>query len=96
MPATAEAFAAGDISPRHASVLASLAGGRTADCFARDEVILVDDARTMAWPDFCRAVEYWRHCADPDGIEQDAAHDEALRRVHLSQGLRGTGILDGR
>ncbi|MGH9289616.1 MAG: DUF222 domain-containing protein [Acidimicrobiales bacterium] len=95
MPATAEAFAAGDISSRHASVLASLAGGRTAELFARDETELVDDARRLAWPDFCRVVEYWRQCADPDGTERDAAHDEALRRVHLSPGLRGTGHLDG-
>jgi hypothetical protein len=95
MPARAEAFATGDISPRHASVLASLAGGRTAELFARDEVMLVGLARTMAWPDFCRAVEYWRQFADPDGVERDAAHDETLRRVHLSPGLRGTGHLDG-
>jgi hypothetical protein len=95
MPATAEAFAAGDISERHASVLAALAGGGTAAHFARDEAELVDDARHLSWADFCRVVEYWRQCADPDGIEKDAAHDEALRRVHLSQGLRGTGHLDG-
>jgi hypothetical protein len=95
MPATAEAFAAGEICQRHAAVLASLAAGRTAEFFARDEAELVDDARRLTWPDFCRAVEYWRQCADPDGIEKDAAHDEALRRVHLSPGLRGTGHLDG-
>ena len=95
MPATTEAFAAGEISLRHANVLASLAGGRTAECFARDETILVDDARTMSWADFVRAIEYWRQHADPDGVERDAQHDEALRRVHLSPGLRGTGILDG-
>ena len=95
MPATAVAFAAGDISQRHASVLASLAGGRVAECFARDEAELVDDARRLSWAEFCRAVEYWRQCADPDGTERDAAHDEALRRVHLSPGLRGTGHLDG-
>jgi Domain of unknown function (DUF222) len=95
MPVTAEALAAGDISQRHASVLASLAGGCTAEFFARDEAVLVDDARRLSWPGFCRAMEYWRQCADPDGIEKDAAHDEALRRVHLSGGLRGTGHLDG-
>jgi Domain of unknown function (DUF222) len=95
MQLTAEAFTAGDISQRHAAVLASLAGDRTGDLFARDEALLVDDARRLPWPDFCRAVEYWRQCADPDGTEGDAAHDEALRRVHLSQGLRGTGHLDG-
>ncbi|MGH9230058.1 MAG: DUF222 domain-containing protein [Acidimicrobiales bacterium] len=96
MPLTAEALAVGDISQRHASVMASLAGGRTTEFFARDEAVLVDFARRLSWADFFRAVEYWRQCADPDGTEGDAAHDEALRRVHLSEGLRGTGILDGR
>jgi Domain of unknown function (DUF222)/HNH endonuclease len=95
MAATAQAFSAGEVSARHVSVLASLNGGRTGDWFARDEVMLVGFARTMGWPEFCRAVEYWRQCADPDGTERNAAHDEALRRVHLSTGLRGTGHLDG-
>jgi Domain of unknown function (DUF222) len=95
MPATAEAFAAGDISLRHAMVLASLAGGRTAEYFVRDEAILVDHARTLSWADFVRAIEYWRQHADPDGVERDAEHDQALRRVHLSPGMRGTGVLDG-
>jgi Domain of unknown function (DUF222) len=62
MPVTAEAFATGHIGQRHAAVLASLAGGRTAAGFARDEVMLVGFACTMAWADFCRAVEYWRRC----------------------------------
>jgi hypothetical protein len=65
MPATAGAIAAGDISVRHAMVLASLAGGRTAEFFARDEALLVDHARTMAWADFVRAVEYWRPARRP-------------------------------
>jgi hypothetical protein len=34
MPVTTEAFAAGDVSQRHALVLASLAGGQTAQFFA--------------------------------------------------------------
>ncbi|MGH9288821.1 MAG: HNH endonuclease signature motif containing protein, partial [Acidimicrobiales bacterium] len=44
MPATAEALAVGNISSRHAAVLASLAGGRTAELFARDEALLVGHA----------------------------------------------------
>jgi Domain of unknown function (DUF222) len=94
MPATAEALAAGDISPRHAMVLASLAGGRTAEYFVRDEALLVAHARNLLWADFVRAIEYWRQHTDPDGTERDADHDQALRRVHLSPGMRGTGILD--
>jgi hypothetical protein len=76
--------------------LGSLNGGRTAEPFARDEAALVDDARGLSWPEFCVAIDYWRQHADPDGIERDAEPDEAARRLHLSPGLRGTGILDGR
>jgi hypothetical protein len=96
MPETRAAFGAGDITARHAAVLGSLNTGRTAGLFARDEAALVDDARGLSWPEFCVAIDYWRQHADPDGAERDAEHDEALRRVHLSPGLRGTGILDGR
>ncbi len=95
MPATAEAFAAGEITERHAALLGSLNSGRTAAQFAAHEAMLVDQARTLSWPDFCRAVAYWRQLADPDGPEDDAKGDQARRRVHLSPGLRGSGILDG-
>jgi hypothetical protein len=95
MPATNDAFAAGDLWLRHSALLGSLAGGRTAEAFTRDEVLLVGFARSLSWPEFVQAVEYWRQHADPDGTEDDAAHDQALRRVHLSGGLRGTGVLDG-
>src|ERR671911_430300 len=95
MPETRTAFGAGDITARHAGVLGSLNAGRTTALFARDEAELVDDARGLSWPEFCVAVDYWRQHADPDGVERDAAGDEAARRLHLSPGLRGTGILDG-
>ncbi len=95
MPETRQAFGAGDVTASHTEVLGSLNAGRTAAVFARDEAELVDDARCLSWPDFCVAIEYWRQHADPDGVERDAAGDEASRRVHLSPGLRGTGILDG-
>jgi hypothetical protein len=95
MPETRAAFGAGDITARHAAVLGSLNAGRTAALFARDEALLVDDAQRLSWPEFCVAIDYWRQHADPDGTERDAEHDDALRRLHLSPSLRGTGILDG-
>jgi hypothetical protein len=95
MPETRAAFGAGDTTARHAAVLGSLNAGRTAALFARDEALLVDDAQRLSWPEFCVAIDYWRQHADPDGVERDAEHDEAARRLHLSPGLRGTGILDG-
>ena len=95
MPVTAEAFAAGEISLAHVRRLAVLAEGRTAELFTRDEALLVGDAKTLRWVEFCRAVAYWEQLADPDGPEDKAKNDEQARRVHLSAGLRGTGILDG-
>lgn len=94
MPETAAAFAAGDIGVAQAQRLAALASGRTADAFAESEELLVGYARTMGWADFTRACAYWHQLADPDGVERDAAHRDAQRRLHLSQGLHGTGILD--
>jgi hypothetical protein len=65
------------------------------DAFPEAEPWLVDKARSERWVDFCKVTDYWRQVVDPDGVEQDAADDEALRRVHLSEGWRGTGCLDG-
>jgi len=93
MPATADAFAAGHVAEAHASRLAPLSVGRTGEPFTRDEAMLVGYAKNLSWPEFCRAVEYWRQCADPDGAEQDAATDDAARRVDLWEGRRGTGLL---
>jgi hypothetical protein len=41
------------------------------------------------------ALKAWELGADPDGAEDNAAADEANRRVDLSEGLDGTGVLDG-
>lgn len=94
MPETDTALAAGDIGIAQAQRLADLNGPRTAAAFAESETQLVDFARTLDWVDFSRACAYWRQLADPDGAESDAARDESLRRLHLSPGMNGTGILD--
>jgi hypothetical protein len=96
MPQVAESLTRGDVGAYHARRLARLATNpRTADAFAADEHKLLGYAETQEWPQFCRSVTYWEQHADPDGVEQQAGSDEQLRRVHLSDGLGGTGILDG-
>jgi hypothetical protein len=95
MPETSDGLASGDIGVAHAHRLASLNAGRTAHAFPEAEGWLVGKARAERWVDFCRITDYWRQVVDPNGVEQDAATDEELRRVHLSEGWRGTGILDG-
>jgi hypothetical protein len=96
MPEVAESLARGDVGVYHARKLARLATNRrTAEAFTADEHRLVGYAETQEWPTFYRSVTYWEQQADPDGVEQQAGSDETLRRVHLSDGLHGTGILDG-
>jgi Domain of unknown function (DUF222)/HNH endonuclease len=95
MPATAAALAAGDITVAHAQRLASLNRPPLERAFAESEALLVNQATTLPWAGFARAAAYWRQLAEPDGVEAEAAHDESLRRVHLSPGLTGTGVLDG-
>jgi Domain of unknown function (DUF222)/HNH endonuclease len=94
MPETDAAFAAGDIGLAQALRLAELNGGRTEAAFAEAEADLVDNARSMDRVDFSRSCAYWRQAVDPDSVEADAADDESQRRLHLSEGMSGTGILD--
>jgi Domain of unknown function (DUF222) len=95
MPTTAQALADGEIGVAHAQRLAALAAGPTAAAFPDDEALLVGHARSLGWADFWRTTQYWRDVAAPDTPEDEAASDHAARRVHLSEGLRGTGLLDG-
>ncbi len=96
MPATRAALRAGEIAPAHAHRLSTLATGPTAGVFPAGEQCLVGHARTMRWSDFTRTCAYWRDVVEPDGPEDEAARQQASRRVHLSLGLGGVGILDGR
>ena len=93
MPATRASLAAGDITARHAHVLAGLAGPATAAAFAQAEAFLVGQARTMRWADFTRAMAYWRREARPDDPDTQAKSDWEHRGFGLHDGLRGTGLV---
>ncbi len=96
MPVTAAALAAGDIGVAHARRLGALAANpRTAAEFAAGEDLLVGHARSLRFDDFERTCDHWRDAVDPDGPERRRGRDEALRRVHLSPGLGGVGLLEG-
>jgi hypothetical protein len=98
MPATAAALAAGEISERHAEVLAGLAGSprkAVADAFPGAEPKLVEYAKTLGFDEFLVAVRYWEAMVDEDGVEDQAASDRVSRYVHLSQTFRGNWALDG-
>ncbi|HEX6423717.1 MAG TPA: DUF222 domain-containing protein [Acidimicrobiales bacterium] len=96
MPVTAAALGAGDIGVAHARKLGALcANPRTAAEFGAGEAVLVGHARTMRFDDFERICDHWRDTVDPDGPERRRGRDEALRRVDLSPGLGGVGLLEG-
>jgi hypothetical protein len=95
MPATRAALAAGDISEAHAHRLATLNAPDVAAPFVEAEGFLVGQARSMRWDDFMTATEYWLRCAREDTEPDPDTRDRDHRKVHLSRGLRGTGVLSG-
>ena len=93
MPVTAAAHGAGDISVAHVERLIRAAKVNL-EAFATDEEMLVGHARDLRFDDFCRALDYWCQLHDPDGTEDHARDRYAQRRLHLSETLDGTGVLD--
>jgi hypothetical protein len=95
MPATTDALAAGEVTVHHARRLSALNRPEVADAFADSEPMLVGQARNLTWAHFTRTTNYWLQLAQPDQAEDDASAQEAARRVHMSPGMDGTGLLDG-
>ena len=98
MPTTRAALRDGRIDAQHVQVLARLAGSarpHVAARFIADEELLVGFAVDLRFDDFERAVAYWLQQADADGVERDAADEEAARYLHASTTLGGTVVLDG-
>ena len=87
LPAVAEAFAAGDISARHARVVATAHTRGRAEQLAPIEEHLADLAKEMKPSEFGAVVRRYTDAIDGDG---GAENEEALfarRRLHLSRSL---------
>jgi hypothetical protein len=89
LPLVAVAWAAGDLSEAQVRRLVSLRNARTAEALRRHEAALIEQARTLSFPDFCQAIEYWRLHADPDGASQQDVDRRDRRRVTLDETLSG-------
>jgi hypothetical protein len=86
---TEEAFLAGEIGSGHVSLLVGASRPATKDALARDEEMLVGQARELCFSDFARVIAYWDQLADPDGAE-DADQDRRNRRdVYLAPSIHG-------
>src|SRR5216684_4291453 len=85
LPNTKQALAEGDISYRHATLIAE-AAGQLGDKFeAQAETILVDAAKELDPWRLQRAILHLKHCLDSDGVLSDAAKAHGRRFLHLSQ-----------
>ena len=95
MDVVEKAWLSGEVGEAQVNLLARARTPRRAETFTRDEELLVSQAATLRYGHFCRALAYWCYRADPDGSEDEAADDFKARQLHLSEGFRGTKILNG-
>lgn len=94
MPVVAAAFASGELTERHVSLLAR-AQRFAPDHFARDEQVLADQARTLTFTELTRAVAYWRQLADDDRAEGEAGRRRDRRHLTATKTLDGALAVDG-
>jgi hypothetical protein len=95
LPAAEAAWVAGEVGEAQVGLVARSRSPATEQCVARDEELLVDQARRFSFRDFSRSLAYWRWRAAPDGAHVDAEAQREGRRVHLSQSMGDMWFLDG-
>ena len=76
---------------RAAQAIASARRHRTEAAMARDEEMLVAQAKELGFEDFSRALAYWKQLADPDGAEASDMERQASRNVFLESSTRACG-----
>ena len=69
LPACEQAWLDGDITAHHVGVIGAVRRPTTEQALARDEKLLVDNAKHLRFDAFNRVVDYWAQRADPDGAE---------------------------
>ncbi len=107
LPRTAEALAAGEISSDHVRVIANgtdlgeslgpydeIDPDRAAQLVADGEEIFVEAARKLDPGRLRKVVTHWRHAVEPQVVVADETTALCRRKLHMSQTLEGTYILD--
>ncbi len=89
LPGFARAWCNGDISSAHVDTVAGARNEVTEAALERDEQLLCDQATTLAYADFVKAVDYWRQRADPEGTELEDEERKGRRDVYLEQSFGG-------
>ncbi len=96
LPSVEQAFAKGDFSYRHVSLIVETASQLGDKFDAQAENILVDVAREQDPWRLKTAIWHLRHCLEPDDVLRDANEAHDRRFLHLSQTLDGVFRIDGR
>lgn len=94
MPATAAAVAHGELAPAKARVMAAVLNDRVMDVFARDEELLVGQAKKFTVDQTAQMMRFWVMRADAEGADDDAMDDHDHDQAHLSQTFRGRWRMD--
>ncbi len=89
MPATAEAWAAGELGADHVDLLADAASNGRGDLFHRDETMLVDHCVELTWGQVVKAVRYWTFRADAE-LNRDGTPPPPPSSLRLSTTFDGT------
>ena len=89
LPMVAQAWRDGDIGEDAAKAIAAARRHRTEAPMARDEEMLVSQAKELGFEDFYRVLAYWKQLADPDGAEASDMERKASRDVFLTSSVNG-------
>src|SRR6202049_2489778 len=95
LPLTEMAFSQGEISFRHAALIARSASQLGEKFDTQAETILVNAAKELDPWRLKRATLFLRHCLEPDGVLADANEAHERRFLYLSQTYDGIFRLDG-
>jgi hypothetical protein len=89
LPMVAAAWRDGEIGEDQARAIARARRHRTEASMARDEEMLVSQAKELGFEDFDRVLAYWMQLADPDGAEASDMERKASRNVFLEPSVGG-------
>ncbi len=89
LPVFARAWSSGAINAAHIDAVAAVRNPSTEEALARDEQVLCDQAASLSFDRFTRALSYWDQFADPDGTEESHEKRLASRDVYLEKSFDG-------
>ena len=95
LPQARAAFASGDISSAHVSLMARAVDQVGLEPVRAQEEVLVEAARQLDPRMFRQVTVHLRHCVDPDGALKDANEAHQRRAVWLSETMDGVFVLNG-